>query len=73
MARDFVVDNMACELSVALSALGFLADQIADVHDDQTMPKGLRAAVQVVVAAATMHGTALIDWAEARAVSGEAA
>ena len=58
--RDSIV-NRVC---VAMGAMSYVAEQVADVANEKPLPEGLRETVQAVVENYNFNVGLLVEWAE---------
>ena len=64
MKADPVRDNLVNKVYIAMGAMSYVAEQIADVSDDAKLPEGLREAVQAITESYNYHVAQLVEWAE---------
>lgn len=57
-------DSIVNRVYVAMGAMGYVAEQIADVANEDKLPEGLRETVQAVVENYNYNVALLVEWAE---------
>ena len=57
-------DHIVTRIYVAMGALSYVTERVADVANEEAMPEGLRETVQAVTENYHFHVALLVEWAE---------
>ena len=64
MKTDPVRDKLILNACISMSAMRYVKEQIADVSDNDKLPRGLREAVQAITESYNYQVAQLVEWAK---------